>query len=118
MRRFCLVFRVAASIALVGCGSATDTVTLTTSSSQTLSLVVSGSSDQVQGLASDVSTAVSQGESRSGVTVATASGDQHQGAMVCTTDVSKNGESFHIAVYSTASTVTSAICSSLDALGS
>ena len=40
MRRFFLAAGMAASIALVGCGDATGTITLTASSGQTLSLVV------------------------------------------------------------------------------
>jgi hypothetical protein len=99
-------------------GDATGTITLTASNGQTLTFVITGSTDQVQGLESDVNTAVSDGESAPGDTVATASGGQHHDAIVCATDVSKNGERFHIVVYSTDSTVTSAICNSMDALGS
>ncbi len=117
MRSPFLLLSLTVALVLVACGEATDTVNLTSSSGQTLSLVISGSADQVQGLASDVNTAVSQEGSVPGATIATASGDQHHGTMVCATDVSKNGESFHTVVYSTDSTVSSAICTSLDALG-
>jgi hypothetical protein len=106
-----------AGIAIVACGSSTETSTLEVSGSGgTIYFVVTGNSDDISAFQSGAASAAANGQA-SGANVTSASGDQHKGNQVCATDVTRNGDTLHVVVYSTISSVSNSICSDLQASG-
>lgn len=97
------------AVLLASCGetSATTTVEMTTTGG-TVSVVVTASQANITKIEDGI-----KGGSNSipGVSVTAVDGDQHSGGLVCQTDATaKDGESGHIAIYSTLAGVTSAFC--------
>jgi hypothetical protein len=108
-----LVLIAAAGIGLAACGSSTSTVTLQVNTSAgSLDVVVTGDQNTISQIQGGMNQAIASGET-SGAAVQTVQGDQHTGNQVCSTNVSSNGVSAQLTVYSTISGIDSSICSTL-----
>jgi len=99
------------TLALASCGSSTKTVTLNYSNAgTTLSIVVSGDSNAIDGFKQGAAQSLASASSGNSAEV---DGDQHTGNQVCQTDVTNSGVTLHVVVYSNSSAITSDVCSTL-----
>jgi len=80
------------SMAMVGCGSATETLSTSISSGVTAYIVVSTDSQSALNLVNSKNTG-------GGSSVSVASGDSHSGSQVCSTSLSHEGHTYSVTFY-------------------
>jgi hypothetical protein len=102
-----------AALGLVACGDKTATVQITAAGGS-VSLVITGSADKIaafESFAAGLGAAL--GPAGAPASASTVDGDQHQGALVCETDITENGDKLHVAIYSASPGAPSTLCSQL-----
>ena len=106
-RALCSAVLAAVLFGLTACGDETITMSISVLG-QSVSAVVTGSSDAINQAKSQINTAIS------GLgTVQVSDGDHHQGNKVCETDVSKNNLTYHVVIYSTSPLATPTTCDTI-----
>lgn len=95
------------AVGVAACGQSTATINVSNNGQVIISMVVTG--DQ-----SGINSAKQQAQSGGGGATQSSvvDGDQHQGNKVCETDVTQNGDTYHVVVYSTSPAVTPSFCDS------
>ena len=99
-------------MALTGCGEKTATLQIMGPNSGSLDIVMTGSASTIDAFKSKVEAQTARGSSL-GYTANTVDADQHTGPKLCETDVTDNGVTYHVAVYSTLAAFTSDVCTQI-----